>query len=189
MTLARQLKQYFMISILGLALGCMVVTQVACTSAQVQNVVNKVNQYLPIAVSVASDIIAMLPLLVSQVNASESAAYITDAQGFEDAVNTISSDAAAYLSSKAASALGKLADAVNAAKATVPKLLADVHVFNVQLQAKITAYVNLASTVFTTLASVVGAPTAKVAMRALAAAPFNPAEAQAQLSIIRSMPM
>lgn len=182
-------KQASMGVLLALMIGSVVILQTACTSAQVQNVVNRVDQYLPTALSVATDIIAMLPMLTSQVSAGSSATYIKDAQGFSDAVGVISSDVAAYLSSKSSAALAKLADSVNAAKASIQQLLTDVHVVNAALQQKIIAYANLASTVLTTLASVVASGTPAAAVKALAAAPFSPAQAQAQLAVIRNMPL
>lgn len=183
------LKQASMGVLLALMIGSVVILQTACTSAQVQNIVNQVNQYLPTALSVATDIIAMLPMLTSQVSAGSSATYIKDAQGFSDAVGVISSDVAAYLSSKSSAALAKLADSVSAAKASIQQLLTDIHVVNAALQQKIIAYANLASTVLTTLASVVGSGTPAAAIKALASAPFSPAQAQAQLAAIRNMPL
>lgn len=181
----KTLKEYAMASVLALALGAMVLAPIACTNAQVKQVVNTVEQYLPTALSIATDVIAMLPLLTPAVQPRQAALYVTDAQNFYDAIQIISADTSAYLQSKSASALGKVNDAVHAAQATLTQMLGDIRIVNPALQAKITAYVNLAAGILNTLASVVGSPSVKLAKLAMGV--MTPAVARSKLTAIEGM--
>lgn len=158
----------------------------ACDIQQAQKIVNDVNQYLPTALAVASDIIAILPLLSAAATPDKTSQWVTDAQQFEDAVQLISSTVAAYLQSKNATALGKVNDAVTQAKTILAKLLSDIHVVSNNTVTKILAYGNLASLVLNQLSSIVGAPSVSAAVRAIVA--FTPAQAAAQLNVVTAMP-